>query len=146
MDDVIEKLKIAFGTSYAFYLKAQNFHWNVEGMFFYNFHNFFGGIYEEVYSSLDATAEQIRTLDSYAPGSLNRLNELSTINGEERVGLPAIEMVKILSEDNKKVSSALKAAFDAANNADNQGLADYLASRLDAHNKHQWMLNSHLKG
>ena len=84
MDEVIEKLKIAFGTSFAFYLKAHNFHWNVEGPQFYQFHEFFGDIYEEVQSSLDSTAEQIRTLDAYTPGSLNRLQELSTVSAEDR--------------------------------------------------------------
>ena len=145
MDDVIEKLKIAFGTSYAFYLKAHNFHWNVEGELFYNFHNFFGDIYEEVYNSLDATAEQIRTLDAYTPGSLSRLQDLSTVTGEDRVGLSPLTMVKILLEDNEKTRTALLDAFDAADKENLQGLMDHLAGRIDAHNKHHWMLNSHLK-
>jgi starvation-inducible DNA-binding protein len=145
MDDVIEKLKMAFGTSFAFYMKAHNFHWNVEGPQFYMFHDFFGDIYEEVQSSLDATAEQIRTLDAYTPGTLNRLQDLSTVNGEERVGLPPLEMVKILLEDNEKVRTALLNTFAAAEKENLQGLMDHLATRIDSHNKHRWMLQSHLK-
>lgn len=142
---MVDDLKVAFGTSYGFYLKAHNFHWNVEGELFYNFHNFFGGIYEEVYGSIDATAEQIRTLDAYTPGSFSRLKELSTIADEERVELHPINMVEILAKDNKRVLAALNTAFKSAEEAGNQGLMDHLAGRIDAHNKHQWMLNSHLK-
>ena len=145
MDEVIEKLKIAFGTSFAFYLKAHNFHWNVEGPQFYAFHEFFGDIYEEVQASLDITAEQIRTLDAYTPGTLGRLQELSTVTGEERVGLSALEMVKILLEDNDKTRTAMLEAFAAAEKENLQGLMDHLAERINAHNKHRWMLNSHLK-
>jgi starvation-inducible DNA-binding protein len=146
MEEVIEKLKVAFGTSFAFYMKAHNFHWNVEGPQFYMFHDFFGDIYEEVQSSLDTTAEQIRTLDSYTPGSLNRLQDLSTVSAEERVGLPPLEMVKILLADNEKTRNAMLDAFAAAEKQNLQGLMDHLAARIDAHNKHRWMLNSHLKG
>ena len=145
MDEVIEKLKIAFGTSFAFYMKAHNFHWNVEGPNFYAFHEFFGDIYEEVQSSLDITAEQIRTLDAYTPGSLSRLQELSTVTGEDRVELSPLTMVQILLSDNEKTRNAFLAAFAAAEKQNLQGLMDHLAARIDAHNKHRWMLNSHLK-
>jgi len=146
MDDLTDKLKIAFATSYAFYLKAANFHWNVEGMLFNNFHQFFGNLYEEVQGSLDATAEQIRTLNAYTPSTFKRLEELSVIGGEERVGLDPKEMVALLANDNKKVSKTLMDAFEAATTVNKQGLADYISGRLDAHKKHQWMLDAHLKG
>ena len=145
MDDVIEKLKIAFGTSFAFYMKAHNFHWNVEGPNFYMFHDFFGDIYEEVQSSLDITAEQIRTLDAYTPGSLNRLQDLSTVSAEDRVELSPLTMVEILLADNEKTRTAMMEAFAAAEKENLQGLMDHLAARIDAHNKHRWMLQSHLK-
>lgn len=145
MDEVIEKLKIAFGTSFAFYMKAHNFHWNVEGPQFYQFHEFFGDIYEEVQSSLDSTAEQIRTLDAYTPGSLSRLQELSTVAGEDRVELSPLTMVQVLLADNEKARNAFLEAFAAAEKQNLQGLMDHLAARIDAHNKHRWMLNSHLK-
>ena len=145
MDEVIEKLKIAFGTSFAFYMKAHNFHWNVEGPQFYMFHDFFGDIYEEVQSSLDITAEQIRTLGAYTPGSLNRLQDLSTVSAEDRVELSPLTMVEILLADNEKTRDAFLATFAAAEKQNLQGLMDHLAERIDAHNKHRWMLQSHLK-
>jgi len=60
MDELRKALKIAFASEYAFFIKAQNFHWNVEGMFFEQFHALFGGIYEEVYENIDPFAENIR--------------------------------------------------------------------------------------
>jgi starvation-inducible DNA-binding protein len=146
MEEVIRTLKVAFGSSFAFYMKAHNFHWNVEGPQFSMFHNFFSDIYEEVQESLDVTAEQIRTLDSYTPGSLTRLQELSLVTSEDRVGLPPLLMCSILLEDSQKVRQAFLDAFAAAEKQNLQGLMDHLAGRIDAHNKHQWMLKSHLKG
>ena len=62
---LVDDLKTLLSTQYAFVIKAQNFHWNVEGPDFAQFHKFFGKIYEEVYkNSIDQTAEHIRTLDN----------------------------------------------------------------------------------
>ena len=52
-----DSLKILLATEYAFSLKAQLFHWNVEGPDFAQLHEFFGNLYEEVYNnSIDKTA------------------------------------------------------------------------------------------
>ena len=67
-----DSLKILLATEYAFTVKAQQFHWNVEGPDFVQLHEFFGNIYEDVYSAIDPTAEYIRTLDEYTPGSFER--------------------------------------------------------------------------
>ncbi len=48
-----ESLKKLLANSYAFVIKAQQFHWNVEGPNFPQYHEFFGDLYGEVYASLD---------------------------------------------------------------------------------------------
>ena len=62
-----DNLKVLLATSYAFVIKAQNFHWNVEGDDFPQWHGFLGDLYEDVYGAVDLLAENIRKLDAYAP-------------------------------------------------------------------------------
>jgi starvation-inducible DNA-binding protein len=140
-----EALKTLLSTSYAFVIKAQYFHWNVEGPNFPQYHEFFGNIYEEVYdNSIDQTAEYIRTLDSYTPGSMTRFAELSII--QEQTMIPRAElMLQELEQDNMKVIELLNHCFEHAEAENKQGIADYIAGRLDAHEKHGWMLRSTLK-
>ena len=40
MDELIEQMKVALASTFAFYLKAHNFHWNVEGPNFPQYHSF----------------------------------------------------------------------------------------------------------
>ena len=68
MDELRAQLKETLATVFSFYLKAHNFHWNVEGPFFYEYHKMFGDIYEDVYSSIDGIAENLRKIGTYAPG------------------------------------------------------------------------------
>lgn len=140
-----ETLKTLLGTSYALSIKAQQFHWNVEGPDFPQYHEFFGSYYSEVYdNTIDKLAEIIRQLDEYTPGSLSRFSELSQI--QDQVKVPRAQlMVQELYADNEKLLQMYKQAFHVAEEADEQGIADFIAGRIDAHSKHRWMLRSILK-
>ena len=139
-----DDLKTLLATQYAFVIKAQFFHWNVEGMHFSQLHKFFGKIYEEVNGAIDATAEYIRILEEYTPGSFERFQELSLISGQIKVPRARL-MLQELLEDNSVVINLLNRCFAAAEQENQQGIADFVAGRIDAQGKHGWMLRSFLK-
>ena len=144
MEEITNPLKVAFADTYAFYVKAQNYHWNVEGPMFPMYHDFFGKIYEEVGAAIDPFAEEIRAAGAYAPGALGRYSELSSIEDEVLI-IAASQMVTILFADNAKVLGSLTIARNAADNAMAYGLVNFLEERLDAHQKHAWMLKVTMK-
>ena len=141
-----DDLKTLLATEYAFVIKAQNFHWNVEGPDFAQYHQFFGDLYSKVYeNTIDQTAEYIRTLDVYTPGSFERFGELSVITGQTKIPR-AMLMIQELADDNTALLQILTQTFKSAVDENNEGIANFIAERLDAHNKHGWMLRSFLKG
>ena len=139
-----DALKTLLASTNAISIKAQNFHWNVEGPDFPQYHEFFGNFYEEVYGSVDRTAEYIRTLDSYTPGSLTRYAELSIIQDQTKIPRAELMFAELL-EDNAKMIELLNGIFTIAEQENKQGIANFIAERLDAHEKHQWMIRSTLK-
>jgi starvation-inducible DNA-binding protein len=139
-----DNLKVLLASVNSLSIKAQNFHWNVEGDNFPQYHDFFGNFYEEVYSSVDRVAEYIRTLDSYAPGSLTRYAELTIIEDQTKIPRPNLMFAELLS-DNGKMIDLLNGCFVSAEEENKQGIANFIAERLDAHEKHSWMLRSILK-
>ena len=142
---LVDDLKTLLATQYAFVLKAQLFHWNVEGPDFSQLHKFFGKIYEEVYeNSIDSTAEFIRILDDYTPGSFERFAELSLISGQTKIPRARL-MIEELFNDAEQLIALLNQCFDTAEAEDQQGICDFLAGRIDAMGKHRWMLRSFLK-
>ena len=110
MDKFANQLKIAFASQYAFAIKAQNFHWNVEGSDFYQLHNMFEDIYNEVYGTIDAFAENIRKIKAYTPASLERFSALSAIDDETEV-LDPQAMVQELLRDAEKMQEIMKMLF-----------------------------------
>jgi starvation-inducible DNA-binding protein len=139
-----DKLKQLIGTSFAFYIKAAGFHWNIEGTNFPQYHAFLGDLYNEVYGSIDQLAEIIRQLDSYAPGSMRRYQELSIIDEQQQIPRAELMMAE-LYEDNQKIIVLLKETFHQCEAEDEQGIANFIAERIDSHSKHSWMLRSILK-
>lgn len=141
---LVDNLKTLYASSFAFFVKSFGFHHNVEGPNFPQYHEFLKGIYEEVQGSLDTTAELIRQLDSYAPGSLSRLMELSLIQDQTKIPRAELMLTELL-DDNEKLLNMWKEAFPVAEEENQQGIANFIAERIDAHGKHAWMLRSVLK-
>lgn len=140
-----DSLKVVLADTFAFYLKAHNYHWNVEGENFNDYHAFFATLYNEAWAATDIIAEHIRTLDEYVPGSFGRFYQLSTISDE--VNIPtAINMARKLEEDNKKLLASLAAAHELSEKSNKIGITNFLEERIDIHEKHGWMLRAISKG
>lgn len=137
-------LKTAFASEYAFYLKAQNFHWNVEGSNFPQYHGLFGTIYEEVGGIIDDFAENLRKSGTYAPASLQKFSMLTVVDDENSVPDPE-RMLAELYQDSETLGGVFKAVYQLADQMGEYGLSNFFADRQDAHRKHSWMLRSTLK-
>jgi len=144
MDKFTTQLKIAFASQYAFAIKAQNFHWNVEGNDFYQKHKMFQKIYEETYGAVDDFAENIRKIKAYTPASLYRFSALSAVDDEVEI-LDPQAMVAELLRDAEKMQEIMKHLFVEAEALGHHGLSNFLADRQDAFAKHAWFLRSTLK-
>ena len=144
MDKFVNQLKIAFASQYAFAIKAQNYHWNVEGPDFYQRHKMFQKIYEEVYGAVDDFAENIRKIKAYTPASLYRFSALAAIDDEVEILEPQA-MVAELLRDAEKMQEIMKHLFVEAEALGHHGLSNFLADRQDAFAKHAWFLRSTLK-
>jgi starvation-inducible DNA-binding protein len=139
-----DDLKVLLASTNALAIKAQNFHWNVEGPDFPQYHSFFETYYNDVYESVDKIAEYIRVLDSYTPGSLKRYAELSII--EDQVMIPRAElMFAELLHDTQRMGEVVEQLFEVATNERQQGIANFMAELQDLYGKKAWMIRSVLK-
>lgn len=137
-------LKTGFASEYAFLLKAQNFHWNVEGRHFGQDHALFERIYDEVEDTIDDFAENLRKAGCYAPASFGMLSELSQVADVDDVPQPEA-MLTLLLQDSDRMANLFAVLFELAEENGDHGLSNYFADRQDAHKKHSWMLRASLK-
>lgn len=144
MSTLTNDLKTLLADSVTMYFVAHGYHWNVEGADFSQYHELFATIYEDVYSSIDIIAEDLRKLDEYAPFTLSKFIDLRTVESVEVAPNPKA-MAKALLKVNEGVLVTIGKAFTSANKANEQGIANFLAERDDMHKKWRWQLTASTK-
>ena len=137
-------LKTYQASTFAYYLKAHMFHWNVEGPDFGQLHKFFLKIYEDAFEAVDPIAEFIRTMDEYAPGSLSRFQELTQIQDQIKVPRARLMLEELLA-DTLVMIDLSKQVFDAATAQGRDDIANFAADRMATHGKYMWQTKSYLK-
>ena len=141
---IAEGLSRLLADSYTLYQQSHNFHWNVTGPMFQTLHVLFMEHYTEQWNALDLIAERIRSLGLPAPGTYKEFARLASITEVE--GQPAaMEMIRILVSGQEAVARTARAAFEAADAANDQPTCDLLTQRMQVHEKNAWMLRSLLE-
>lgn len=144
MDTLAKQLSVLLADVVTMYFQSQGYHWNVEGPDFSQYHSLFGEISSDVYSSIDPIAENIRKLDEYAPFGLKDFMDKRTIEADGVKPEPKA-MAKALLKSNDGLLITLNKTFNEATDADEQGIADFIAGRIDMHQKWSWQLRASTK-
>ena len=139
--ELIQKSKECLADTFVMYMKAHSYHWNVVGPDFAEYHDFFGKLYEELHDALDPLAEQIRTLDSFAPASLSRIVELTSIKEDTKI-LNLESMLSSLIAANYSVIEKVTETYEMAEKEKAYAYSNFLQDRLTTHAKHGWMLKA----
>ena len=135
------QLKDLLGEVVIFKFLAHGFHWNVRGINFQQFHEFFQEIYEDADGSIDPIAESIRKLNFDAPFTLAEFMNSAPEN-EPTDSSDPLEMSRSLYIANEQVRECLAKAIDLADELEESGINNFLSERLDMHSKWQWQLRS----
>lgn len=139
-----DDLKVLLGSTFVLYTKVHGFHFNIEGSNFPQYHEFLNSFYTEIYESIDKIGEYIRTQDSYAPGSLTRMLELSVVPEQLKIPRAELMLAELLQDCNTMIDLS-KNIFDVATEDKEQSIANYLADLQDLYSKKAWMIRSTLK-
>lgn len=132
----------ALSNAVVLYFSAHRAHWNVEGKDFFEYHNLFEGIYEDIYDSLDLFAENIRKIGGFPP-SLSDMEDEASFE-DDSSSSNAQDLALNLYTKNAMFLGIIKEVFNVANDADEQGIANFIAERINMHEKWNWQLKSSL--
>lgn len=143
-EGVMEFLQDVLANVTVFFAAAQRAHWNVRGTDFHQYHDLFGDVYDDIYGSIDPLAENIRKLGGF-PKTLGAMVAGAAIQ-DDSTATAASGLASDLMAKNAVLVDMYKKAFDLANSANEQGVADFCAGRIDMHQKWAWQLSSSVSG
>lgn len=136
-------LRILLADVYAMQAAAQGAHWNVQGPDFAQYHELFSEVYDDVSGSVDPLAENILKVGGLAPASLTVMQGLrTTLDPVE--SRDTRDLAAGLAGMNDRVLARIDEAMRAALDANEQGVANFLAERDDMHKKWRWQLRASL--
>jgi starvation-inducible DNA-binding protein len=139
-----DSLKTLLASTQSFAIKSQNFHWNIEGSDFPQYHQFYDTLYGDVADTIDKIAEYIRILGAYTPGSLSRYVELSVIQDQTKIPRAELMFAESLQDCETMIHLVVE-MFDQATQERQQGIANYMAELQDLYAKKAWFIRSILK-
>jgi HK97 family phage prohead protease len=142
--DLNEELTELLADVVSFYFRAHGAHWNVVGADFSEYHKLFQKIYEDVYESIDPIAENLRKLGSKAPFTLVDFLATRSIDDAASISQDPRALASDLLSANDILLDEISDAFDCATNYGQQGVANFLASRMDQHQLWKWQLSASL--
>jgi len=143
-DSLVEALKNTLSEAYILYHTIHGFHWNVKGGDFYEYHKFFDEIVDDIYEHIDPIAENIVKLGDVAPFKMSELVSRSKLPESDLVSTDALELTRKFLEMNTQYLENLKSVFIIADKEDEQGIANFIAERIDQHQKWNWFLKASL--
>lgn len=137
-------LKKVLANAYVLYHTIHGFHWNVKGSDFYEYHKLFDEIVDDIYDNIDPIAENIVKLGDVAPFVMSQLSSMASIKEVGLFSKEAKELTQKFREMNLEFIEQLKLTFNIANKEDEQGIANFIAERIDRHQKWDWFLKASL--
>lgn len=121
--------------------RAHGFHWNVKGADFAQYHELFGEIYEDLDGSIDPIAENLLKIGYDAPFQIRDFATMSQISPLTATDMPssmAVDLYKGLDS----LLILLNNTFNSATGVNEQGIANFIADRIDITKKWMWQLRA----
>ena len=143
---LVTTLQQMLAEAYVLYHTIHGFHWNVKGGDFYEYHKLYDEIVDDIYEHIDPIAENIIKLDGEAPFVMTQLAKMSTIEETGLISKNHVELTKKFYEMNEEYIKNIKEAFKIANQSNEQGVANFIAERIDQHQKWSWFLKASIEG
>lgn len=138
-------LRTLLADEFVLYVKTRNFHWNVVGPQFSEYHALFQRQYEALDEIVDDLAERIRTLGQVSPASLREFSAEARLKDVPGQTIPAESMLELLLEDHESLIRALRKDLQiCVDRYHDAGTSDFLTGLMEKHEKTAWMLRSFL--
>ena len=141
MESLYKLLSDTQASLFVLFQKTWVYHWHIVGSDFKQIHDLFGEQYLALQEEIDRISEHMRFLGIKPISSLSRVIEVSGVD-EAKSNIDAMEMIRDLLEDHKKIVGMFDSAAIEAEEQKSRGTVNLLDDLNESHGKFIWMLRS----
>ena len=144
MEKLFKLLSDAQASLFVLFQKTWIYHWDVVGPDFHQLHTVFGEQYNTMFEEIDTLTEHMRYLSMKPVSTLSRITEVTQIEqaSNSSQDIDAMEMVKQLKDDNKKIIEIFADISEEADNQKQFATSNLVQTLMETHGKFHWMLRS----
>ena len=126
--------------AFALYLKTKNFHWHMSGPHFRDYHLLLDEHGEQIFATIDPLAERVRKLGGKTLHSIGEIGRLQSIADNDSAFVSPADMLRELTNDNKKMAHAMREAHKVCDDVDDPATAGLLETYIDETERRTWFL------
>lgn len=139
----VSMLNELLASYHIYYQNLRNFHWNIQGLNFFDLHEKYENLYNDARTSIDEIAERILTLRHRPLSNYSTYLEYSKVMEAGDV-FESREMIEKTLYDHKLIIEQMRNIIETASQVKDEGTVDLISSFLGNLEKQSWMLDSWL--
>jgi starvation-inducible DNA-binding protein len=138
--DVAGAMNALLADVFALYLKTKNFHWHLSGPHFRDYHLLFDEQASQIFAMTDPIAERVRKIGGNTIRSIGQIAHLQRVLDNDAEYVDPEDMLAELCEDNKGLTSRLRAAHDVCDEHRDVATASLIEVWIDETERRSWFL------
>jgi starvation-inducible DNA-binding protein len=143
---ITEAINPLIADAFALYTKTKNYHWHVAGSHFREYHKLFDQQAKAILESIDSLAERVRRVGGTTIRSISHINQLQTVQDDNRDYVPAGEMAQQLMEDNKRLAQMQRATHEVCQRCHDVATLSVLERLINETERRTWYLFEVVQG
>jgi starvation-inducible DNA-binding protein len=125
---------------YALYLKTKNFHWQMSGPHFRDYHLMLDEQSVQLFAMTDPIAERIRKLGGTTLRSIGHISRTQRVSDNDAEYVEPLDMLAELREDNKTLAGSLREAHNLCVEHRDIATASLIEVWIDETERRTWFL------
>jgi len=139
-----EKLNELLADYSIFYQNVRGYHWNIKGEKFFELHDKFQEMYEDLFVKIDEVAERIKTLGHTPNHQFSVYQKEAKIKESNEVS-DGIKDINDVLESLKIIITLQREILDLSDDADDEGTNALMSDYISEQEKLVWMYSAYLK-
>jgi starvation-inducible DNA-binding protein len=144
-EKIIRLLNQHLSDTFDLYSQTKQAHWNVKGPQFFQLHELFDKLAEEVEDQVDLLAERATSLGGRARGTARMAGAASRLPEYPTEATTGRQHLEALADRFAALAATTRAAIDAASKLGDASTADLFTEISRALDKALWFLESHIQ-
>ncbi|MGM9987165.1 MAG: Dps family protein [Bacillaceae bacterium] len=127
------------------YIKINNFHWNVVGVDFVDFHKLLEKLYKKVGKEIDYVAERIKQVGHYPLASMSDMLKHATLKEAPSTDYNTATIAYALAEDFAETAKYLRMVSTQIRDSTDENTINHLGVALEFLEKYVWFFTAYLE-